>query len=441
MITHKDNLLAAENQGDHALRLSRLGAFVDKDRPEFELGKTRVASTNTRAANDIGVCEDLALCGTSERLELLLILAAQFSKLALQLHKLVKLDIGVVHADLFVQGEEANLGLDILARLGSDTNDFETGEMDALGELINSHVRRCANKHLTTINLTQVVDDSCRCHSLASTGRTLDQTKRLLQDALNGVDLRAVEFWETRNTELARHLSLHRSSRNFVTKEAVEDVARNTHLVDGEGLHGVLHTVERGGLPDVIGGEVVCALSRNALVVTTRPEFDTDLVALVVGDLDNVANALPVRTKLALVAETHLVAHSQFHIAEFQLGENEGCQVFVVQTEIPTHDQIVLGLRLLQLAIVVRLNLNQRAKNVLVLVGIIVAQQDGCRLVVDARVLLEILNGCIAVVLPHLFKLGNDLRRQMSGAHLFLIGRCADQPRQERAILNQRLPA
>ena len=54
------------------------------------------------------------------------------------------------------------------------------------------------------------------------------------------------------------------------------------------------------------------------------------------------------------------------------LGHVEVGDALLVQAEVPAHRHVVLGLRLLQLLVIVCLQLDQGAKDVLVLVGIIV---------------------------------------------------------------------
>ena len=47
-------------------------------------------------------------------------------------------------------------------------------------------------------------------------------------------------------------LALHWCSGNFVSKQSVEDVPAHAHLVQCEGLHGKLHTVEGSSFPHVV---------------------------------------------------------------------------------------------------------------------------------------------------------------------------------------------
>lgn len=70
-----------------------------------------------------------------------------------------------------------------------------------------------------------------------------------------------------------------------MTHELVVDVAADTLLVDGEGLHRELHAVERGRLPDKVGREVVSAVGGDAVVPA---KFESDLVR----DVCKVASAI-----------------------------------------------------------------------------------------------------------------------------------------------------
>ena len=53
--------------------------------------------------------------------------------------------------------------------------------------------------------------------------------------------------------------------------------------------------------------------------------------------------------------------------------EDEICDSLFVESDIPTDDDVVLRLRLLQFTIVISLQLDQRTENVLVLISILVS--------------------------------------------------------------------
>ena len=93
-----------------------------------------------------------------------------------------------------------------------------------------------------------------------------------------------------------------------------------------------------------------------------------------VGDLDDVADAVPVAAleAAAVELEPELVADREPDLAALELGHAKPGDTLLVQADVPADDDVVLRLRLLNLFVVVGLDLDERAKNVLVLVGVLV---------------------------------------------------------------------
>ena len=108
MIANENNLLAPEDKRNETLWFSRLSAFVDEDSAKLELGEAWIASSNTGSADDIGIGKNLSLSGSSESLELLLILAGEFAEFGFELHEFRKLRVCIVHTDLTMECEEAD---------------------------------------------------------------------------------------------------------------------------------------------------------------------------------------------------------------------------------------------------------------------------------------------------------------------------------------------
>ncbi|EUC33111.1 hypothetical protein COCCADRAFT_96921 [Bipolaris zeicola 26-R-13] len=162
-----------------------------------------------------------------------------------------------------MKGQETNRRLDILPGLCSYTNCLESSKVNTFAQLIDGNVGGCANQDLTTADLAKVVDDGGGRNCLSSTRRALNQTEWLLEDALYSIVLTVVELRKAWNAELAGNRNLHRGCCHFVTKQTVEDVARNTHLINSKRLHSMLHAVKGGSFPDIVGTEVVSAFGRN----------------------------------------------------------------------------------------------------------------------------------------------------------------------------------
>mmetsp|Transcript_55290 Transcript_55290/g.153195 ORF Transcript_55290/g.153195 Transcript_55290/m.153195 type:complete len:314 (-) Transcript_55290:275-1216(-) len=123
-------------------------------------------------------------------------------------------------------------------------------------------------------------------------------------------------------------------------------------------------------------------------------------------------------------------------------GEVEVSDPLLVQPDVPPDHDILLGLRLLDLLVVVGLHLHQGGEDVLVLVCVLVPQHHGLRVVLQtrARLPLEVLQGGIGVCLPELLKLVDLCRSDVPRPHLLLCIGYLHKPRQERAVLYERLP-
>mmetsp|Transcript_12568 Transcript_12568/g.27168 ORF Transcript_12568/g.27168 Transcript_12568/m.27168 type:complete len:260 (+) Transcript_12568:2365-3144(+) len=113
----------------------------------------------------------------------------------------------------------------------------------------------------------------------------------------------------------------------------------------------------------------------------------------------------------------------------------------LVQTEIPSHHHVLLGLRRLLGSVVVGLELHQRSKHVLVLVGILVPQLYGLQIgfmAMDAP-LVQILQGGIGLLLPELLQLVHLTLTDREWEKILVLWN-VHHPRKESPVLNQRLP-
>jgi hypothetical protein len=135
--------------------------------------------------------------------------------------------VGLGVGDLLVKGEEGDLAVERLSRLGGDSDDLEAGGVDLLGELVDGNIRRGADKDLAGVHLGEVVDDRGGGDGFSGSGRTLpneneidgsdstsmtrkierrgrtnlDETERLLKDTLDSSHLRVIELGKTRSGE------------------------------------------------------------------------------------------------------------------------------------------------------------------------------------------------------------------------------------------------
>lgn len=197
-----------------------------------------------------------------------------------------------------------------------------------------------------------------------------------------------------------RHLGLEDLGLEFMSEEFVvlwrdeaaarrgggmaHNVPADALLIYGKGLHGELHPVKAGALPDKVGGKVVGALGRDALGAA---EFETDFVRDVwevlggaagcggirtVWNLDDMADALPGLVEFAGISQPELVADGESDLAALELGEVEPGDPLLVQAEVPADGDVGLCLALFETLVVVSLDLDEGAEDVLILVCILV---------------------------------------------------------------------
>jgi hypothetical protein len=157
------------------------------------------------------------------------------------------------------------------------------------------------------------------------------------------------------------------------------------------------------------------------------------LVTLTVWHLHDTAETLPFFTHLPAILQTQFISSSQTDLSTLQFRENKPGDALLGQTDVPPHDHVGLGLRLLELLVVVRLDLDQRPEYFLVLVRVLVAdlmsdtratsrhcfinspQEDWLWLIVYAR-FLQIIQGRIRVVTPQVLKLIDLSEGNLTGA-------------------------
>ena len=118
-----------------------------------------------------------------------------------------------------------------------------------------------------------MINDRGGCDSLASTRRPLNQAKRLLKNALNGIHLGVIDLGKTRSGEALRHLRAENLRFEFMTeefmvldvvfsdvwevkRERTHNISTDTFFVDGKCLHGQLHPIEAGRLPNEVPSDV-----------------------------------------------------------------------------------------------------------------------------------------------------------------------------------------
>lgn len=79
---------------------------------------------------------------------------------------------------------------------------------------------------------------------------------------------------------------------------------------------------------------------------------------------------------LAVVAQAELIPDGEANLARLELGKVEPRNTLLIETHVPPDDERLLGLRLLEALVVVGLDLDERPKDVLVLVRVLVATTE-----------------------------------------------------------------
>ena len=93
--------------------------------------------------------------------------------------------------------------------------------MDLLRQLVDGNIGWCADEDLAWVHFCEMIDDGGGGDGLSSTRRTLDQADWFLEDTLNRIHLRMVEFGKARSREPFRHLCSERLGFQFVSKKFV----------------------------------------------------------------------------------------------------------------------------------------------------------------------------------------------------------------------------
>lgn len=93
---------------------------------------------------------------------------------------------------------------------------------------------------------------------------------------------------------------------------------------------------------------------------------------------------LPRFVQLTAISQSEFVPNGQSHLATLQLREAKPGNTLLIKTQIPANRYVCLGLRLFQTSVIVRLDLHQRTKYVLILIRIFVPQENRLRFVVNA---------------------------------------------------------
>mmetsp|Transcript_85518 Transcript_85518/g.151348 ORF Transcript_85518/g.151348 Transcript_85518/m.151348 type:complete len:228 (+) Transcript_85518:1573-2256(+) len=226
MVTHKDNLLGTHHDGNEALWLCSLSGFVAKNLLETEVLQPRISCTHTCSANDIGGRKQLSFSRVLQLFELLLVSVRELTELVFQREQLLQLlVIGSVQVtNLVMQSQEIHTASYRFTGLGTETHHLEARLVQLLSKLINGDVGWCANKDLSLILASEVVDNGGAGNGLASTWRTLDQAQWVGQGLPHSVDLGVIQGWQVRCCEVLWHICPDGLRLNIMAQELVVEI-------------------------------------------------------------------------------------------------------------------------------------------------------------------------------------------------------------------------
>ena len=115
------------------------------------------------------------------------------------------------------------------------------------------------------------------------------------------------------------------------------------------------------------------------------------------------SNALPGLMQFPLIPQSELISDGQSHLSAFQFRKTEPSHSLLIQTKVPSNSYVGLSLTFLQPLVVVRLDLYERTKYVLVLIGVFIPRQNRLRFIVNTW-FLKIFESRIRIITPQIFR-------------------------------------
>jgi hypothetical protein len=286
----------------------------------------------------------------------------------------------------------------------------------------------------------------------------LDEAERPLEDGPDGRGLARVERRQAgrgrqrlavsapacgagggESDELVRHV---------VPQQLVVQVPRHGRVVDGERLERVLHPVVARALPKVLD-DVVVGRVRD---LARRAQLELDLA---VDDALDVAHGLPVRVHKGLAdpeLEAELVPHHDprlLHDVVAAAPEAKDRHGPVGERRLPPHAHRLLAERLLELAVVVGLDLDERRQHVLVVVPVLVRPEDRLHVRRPPLAVLQrrrrrrrevAVPGVRPPALPKVLEGGHLPDGDLARPELEPVAGLGEQPRDEPSVLDERVP-
>lgn len=151
----------------------------------------------------------------------------------------------------------------------------------------------------------------------------------------------------------------------------------------------------------------------------------------------NVASRLPDFLSIFLELQLQLISRNKPHIIFFR--ENESSDSLLVQAELPFNFDVILSLLLLKLFVIISFQLDERLKNLFVLLRILISQQNLLERFLF-RFLLKVVNSSLRLFLPHILQIVDLLDVDLPAFPLFEFRRRFDQPVDDHLVLKKRRP-
>eukprot|EP00162_Nutomonas_longa_P007159 comp17556_c0_seq1/m.29875 comp17556_c0_seq1/g.29875 ORF comp17556_c0_seq1/g.29875 comp17556_c0_seq1/m.29875 type:complete len:368 (+) comp17556_c0_seq1:373-1476(+) len=219
-----------------------------------------------------------------------------------------------------------------------------------------------------------------------------------------------------------------------MAQQPVVEIVAHAVLVVCKCLERSGHPIKGGGLPHKLDGKARGELDWGPCWFL---ELDTDFARWEQLDHTGLARPRLVGDRCARMMQPHFVARHKLDVIA-HIWQIKRCETLAL-AQLPAEGDVVLCALLFCLFVVFGLHAHQWLIDALVVIGIGILQRDWIRFFVDTGP-LQVLELGLGLALPELLEPRDLLSSDLACAHLLGLRRHLDEPRQERAVVNQRLP-
>jgi hypothetical protein len=149
------------------------------------------------------------------------------------------------------------------------------------------------------------------------------------------------------------------------------------------------------------------------------------------------ASTFPNNLSILLILQLEFISRHKPDIV--LIRENEVSSLFIIDVPIPSYLDICLGLRFFELFVIICLKFDQRLKDFLILLWVLVPQKDWL-LKFFNYYFVEILKSRVSIIFPKFFEFAKLLRSHFSSSLNFLDIWFRHEPSLKLLIFYKRLP-